>query len=126
MTQGEATTLANEMAYERARFARFYEKYPDEDDPERAEIALFFDKERATKEALERIESAPTHMLNWGDFNRVAEIDHALMLEAWERTCDEASSELEAGHRAAKVIEVIGSPWSRAQFLSLRAAFRAE
>lgn len=124
---GDVTTFANEMAEARSRLSRFHEKYPDDEDGhERRKFELFFDPERARKEALERIECAPTEMLNWTDFDRVAEVDDALMVEAWQRTCDEASTEFETGHRAAKVTEVVGMPWARAQFLSLREAFRAD
>lgn len=127
VVSGDVKTLANEMAEARERFNRFHPKYFEgEDGPERRDFELFFDKERASREALERIESGPTQMLNWADFNCVAEVDDELMIDAWKRTCDDASAEFETGHRAAKVIEVIGMPWARAQFLSLRASFRDE
>lgn len=123
---GEATTLANEFAEAGARLRRFHAKYHDPDDPERTEFAYFMDPERATEEAIERLDSAPGECLIWADFDRVAEVDHDRMLAGWTRTCEEAASEFATGHRAAKVLEPVRMPWARAQFLALREAFRDE
>ena len=56
----------------------------------------------------------------------LAEQDPNLMHELWERAKNEAARELASGHRAAGALEFMGTPWDRARFLAMRAAFREE
>ena len=64
--------------------------------------------------------------LSWWELASLAEQDPDLMHALWERTKREAARELASGHRAAGALEFMGTPWDRARFLAVRAAFREE
>ncbi len=49
--------------------------------------------------------------LSWWELASLAEQDSELVQALWERTKCEAARELPSGHRAAGVLEFMGTPW---------------
>jgi hypothetical protein len=78
------------------------------------------------REWAHRAVTQPPDQVSWGGLSALMEHHPEEGWAAWERIKTAARDELASGHRVARVLECNGSPWERAQFLVIRAAFREE
>ncbi len=118
----EAGSVAREMA---ADYRRLVESYRHEWglSPADADARAREPGDPAWREAV--VNRAP-ESLSWWELGSLAEQDPDLMHALWQRAKHEAARELASGHRAAGALEFMGTPWDRARFLAMRAAFREE
>lgn len=68
----------------------------------------------------------PLHELSWWDMASLLEEDPSKAASTWAQMKEAAQNELASGMRASKVLERLGVPWNRAQFLAVRDAFIEE
>jgi len=66
---------------------------------------------------------SPADQVSWSMISTMIESNPEAGWAVWERVKDEASEELESGHRAAEALCWDDSPWRRAQFLAIRQTF---
>lgn len=77
-------------------------------------------------EAIGRLLSQPVDMASWYGLEKLHSKSPALAKTVWQWIKDEARSEFESGHRAAKVFEPvhwIREAWRRAQYMAIRESF---
>ena len=126
MEQTEISELARQLARERERLVRGFQKWHklgmDEANKQVQEMLERPIGERS-KELLER----DPEQISWTDLNQLAEQDPERALMVWEEIKQAASDELESGSRASKSLGRYGrTPWDRAQFLVIRIAMIEE
>lgn len=117
----EVPSLVREMGRAYVQTVRFYrtqlKRTLEEADWETRELTAY---------DTEQVPEAPADQVSWMGLGRLMEHDPDQGRAVWERVRAEAWDELASGHRAAKGMEWDGSPWDRARFLAIRAAFRDE
>lgn len=116
--------VAAEMAKARREmvefFLREYKRSPEEAIAESSQCHAGY---------LDSVSSQPSDQISFHCLDMLTEAgreDEALGI--WNRIKDEARTDIESGHRAARIIEPHGSssPRTKARFLMLRASFRRE
>jgi len=126
-TSAEATAVGRELA---AAYKRLADHYRDgwgltaAEADTRARGADGGDDGRAADRA--RTLARPADEVSWWELSHLAEHDPDTLTMMWDRIKAEARAELATGHRTAAALEWHGSPWDRARFLALRAAFTAD
>ena len=117
----EVASLVREMESAHAEMLRFrVEEYRETVDA--ADHTL----RRTDDQQLEcALRMEPSH-LSWFDLSTIAGHSPEQALLTWRGVVDEASDELESGHRAANALEAQSGPWDRAQFLAIRESFVEE
>jgi hypothetical protein len=79
-----------------------------------------------TEWSIERLTTAPADRLSWWDLQFAERQDPALAVRVWEGIKAAAREEFDSGHRAASVFDFYEEPWTRAQYLAIRASFREQ
>jgi len=121
----EAGSLAGEMARAYQQQAAFYRDQLHLGAGEVDQAARGLD--RTPEQALEdiaRIRERPPDQVEWGDLQRLANLDPAEMVAVWTQLKGEARAELASGHRTALALEWNARPLDRARFLAIRDSFR--
>ena len=122
LAAAEITTLSRELAGGYLRLLAWYRKEMNLSLEEADTKARAFDE----AEWAHRAADEPPDQVSWAGLSALVEHYPEEGWAAWERIKAAARDELVSGHRAAQTLECNGSPWERAQFLAIRAAFQEE
>lgn len=119
----EIDSLARLMTAASAHMERFYRR-PERGLAESDADAMAW--EAPSDDELDRMINGPADQATWWALNLLQRRDPHAALSVWGQIRDAARAELDSGHRAAGTRDTQSSPWDRAQFLAIRAAFREE
>lgn len=127
----EQGAILREMQQARANMLRFYKS--DSGGKRSTEEAIKLvngsEDEESIQLQIRRILTGPVDQISWYAMERVYNHVPNFVKTVWKLVKEEASKELESGHRIAGTLEATEwqrEPWKRAQFLAIRNGFVEE